>query len=171
MPAIDVLRLNHSMTFLPGRKWRPRHHSPLPVSGSSRANPNGWDGWGRLCDDGPGHYNPDPSDLMMVPLVADYSEAFLVTDEQLRDALHCCCKVRTILFVGYLEVTPSLGMRPKHTPLGVGICDRGFFDVVGRQLRRLRTSLARSALRLPPQRREPSRQALKTSLDRCDDRG
>ena len=21
-----------------------------------------WDGWGRLSDDGPGHYNPDPSE-------------------------------------------------------------------------------------------------------------
>ena len=32
MPAIDVLRLNHSMTFLTDRMWRPRHHSPLPVA-------------------------------------------------------------------------------------------------------------------------------------------
>ena len=23
-----------------------------------------WDGWGRLSDDGPGHYNPDPSDRL-----------------------------------------------------------------------------------------------------------
>jgi hypothetical protein len=28
-------RLNHSMSFLPDRKWRLRHHSPLPASGST----------------------------------------------------------------------------------------------------------------------------------------
>jgi hypothetical protein len=162
MPAIDVLRLNHSITFLPDRKRRHRHHSPLPMSGSSWANSNGWDGWGRLRDDGPGHYNPDPSDLMMSAARRRLPRGILGYDEQLSDPLHRCCKVHTILFAGYLEVTTSLGNASKtyaarrwHMPI------EAFLMLLAVRLRRLGTSLARSALRLPPQRREPSRQASK----------
>src|SRR3977135_145830 len=54
-----VARAYETQTFQRTHRVRRSHISRRAVKSRCARE---WDGWGRLSDDGPGHYNPDPSE-------------------------------------------------------------------------------------------------------------